>query len=140
MSAKITFPSTASLSSRARDLQWSLTQEEKYEAYQASTMETQYMVMSVQANEAPRLDNLLAAIYSWITLAGFIVLPGTFTSLEKSESLGNSKGGKVVQDAVHNIPLLPLAGVCCLVGTIGSCRLWWKWRKNYVWLVGRIFL
>jgi hypothetical protein len=26
------------------------------------------------------------------------------------------------------------------VGTVGSCWLWWKWRKNYVWLLSRIFL
>jgi hypothetical protein len=140
MSTKINFPPTAVLSSQAKDLYWPLTQEEKREAYQVPTMQTPYMVMSLQANEAPRLDNLLAAVYSWITLAGFIVLPGTFTSLGNSESLGDIKGGKLVQDAVHNIPLLPLAGICCLVGTIGSCWLWWKWRKNYVWLVGRIFL
>jgi hypothetical protein len=103
-------------------------------------MQTPYMVMCIQANEAPRLDNVLAAIYSWVTLAGLIVFPGTFTSLANSDSLGNIKGGLVVQDAIQNIPLLPLAGFCCLTGTIGSCLLWRKWRKNYVWLVRQIFL
>jgi hypothetical protein len=120
MSAKINFPSIAAVCSQDRDLHRPMIREEK--------------------REAPKLDNLFAAIFSWLTLAGFIVLPGTFTSLAKSESLGDSKGGIVVQDAVRNIPLLAVAVVCCLAGTIGSCWFWWKWRQNYVWLVARIFM
>jgi len=96
--------------------------------------------MSLQANEAPGSDNLLAAIYSWITLAGFIVLPGTFTSLENSGSLSDSKGGQVVQDAIQNVSLLAVAGLCCFAGTVGSCWLWCKRRENYVWLLARIFV
>jgi hypothetical protein len=95
--------------------------------------------MSVEAN-APNLDNFRAALYSWITLAGFIVLPATFTSLENSGSLSDSKSGQIVQDVVQNVPLLAIAGLGCLVGTVGSCWLWYKWRDNYVWLLARIFL
>lgn len=84
-------------------------------------------------------DKVLAAGFSWMILAGFIFFPGTFTSLENSESLRESKNGKAVQHAVQNIPLLPFAVVFCLVGIVGSCWLWWKWSKNYVWLVERIF-
>ena len=108
--------------------------------YKAPTMRTPYMVMSLQANEAPRRDNIRAAVFSWITLAGFIVLPGTFTSLKNSESLEESESGKAVQVAVQNIPLLPVAAIWCLVGIIGSSWLWRKWCKNYVWLVTKIFL
>jgi hypothetical protein len=98
------------------------------------------MVLSVQAIEAPKLDDPLAAVFSWITLAGFIVLPGTFTSLETSDRLGHSTSGKWVQDAVKNIPLLAFGIVCRVLGTIGSCFLWQKWRKNYIWLMMHIFL
>ena len=98
------------------------------------------MVMSVQALEAPWLDNLLAAIFSWITLAGFIILPGTFTSLETSDRLGNTTGGKLVQDAVKNIPILVVGVGFCVLGTIGSLRLWQKWRQNYIWLMMHIFM
>ncbi|EXJ56212.1 uncharacterized protein A1O5_12668 [Cladophialophora psammophila CBS 110553] len=115
-------------------------QSEACRTYQAPTMQTPYMVMSLQAIEAPKRDNLLAAVFSWITLAGFIFLPGTFTSLKNSDTLGESKSGQAVQGAVQNIPLLPLAGVCYLVGVIGSYCLWRRWRRNYIWLVGRIFL
>ena len=116
------------------------SKNEKQLAHQVPTVETPYMVMSVQAIEAPRLDNLLAAVFSWITLAGFIVLPGTFTSLETSDRLGNSISGKLVQEAAKNIPLLAFGIICCILGTIGSCFLWQKWRKNYIWLMMHIFL
>ena len=105
----------------------------------APTIQTPYMVMLLQAREAPMRDNVLAAGFSWMILAGFIFFPGTFTSLENSESLGESKNGKAVQHTVQNISLLPFAVVFCLVGIVGSFWLWWKWSKNYVWLVERIF-
>jgi len=46
--------------------------------------------------------NILAALFSWLTLAGYVVIPGTFTSLRDSEKLGNSESGRVVQNAVQN--------------------------------------
>lgn len=117
-----------------------LSKNEQQPAHQAPSVETAYMVMSVQALEAPWLDNLLAAIFSWITLAGFIILPGTFTSLETSDRLGNTTGGKLVQDAVKNIPILVVGVGFCVLGTIGSLRLWQKWRQNYIWLMMHIFM
>jgi hypothetical protein len=111
-----------------------------FPTYKAPIMQTPYMVMSLQANEAPPPNNLLAAGFSWITLAGFVVLPGTFTSLENSGSLSDSKGGQVVKDAIQNVSLLAIAGVFCFAGTVGSCWLWRKKRKNYVWLLARIFV
>jgi hypothetical protein len=102
--------------------------------------ETPYMIMSVQAVEAPKIDNLLAALCSWTTLAGFIILPGTFTSLETSEKLGNSTSGKLIQHAVKNTPLLAVGIICWLSGMIGSCFLWYRWRRNYIWLMMHIFL
>ncbi|KAM9875991.1 hypothetical protein VDGL01_09894 [Verticillium dahliae] len=101
---------------------------------------TRYMAMSIKSNQIPTRYNALAAICAWITLAGFIVLPNTFTSIEKSESLRKHQGGKVLQSAVRNVQLLPLAGVLCGVGVLGSCWLWWKWQKNYVWLIAQVFI
>lgn len=101
---------------------------------------TPYMEMCTQANKIPRTHNVLAALSSWLTLAGFVVLPGTFTSLKNSTTLKNSKGGDIVEKAVQNIQLLPLAGCMFLIGIMGLCYLWGRWRKEYVWLIGQIFL
>jgi hypothetical protein len=101
---------------------------------------TPYMEMCTKANKVPSIYNILAALFSWLTLAGFVVLPGTFTSLKHSTTLSSSKGGEIVQKTVQNVPLLPMAGVMCGIGIVGTCWLWKKWRKEYVWLTGQIFL
>lgn len=102
--------------------------------------QTPYMAMSIQANQMPVLYDLCASIFAWITLAGYVVLPNTFTALQKSHSLDGTVGGKAIQDTVRNVQILPLAGVLCGVGLAGSCSLWWVWRRNYVWLISRIFM
>lgn len=104
------------------------------------TEQTPYMIMSIQANLAPRRYTINAAFFLWLILAGYLVLPPTFTSLQSSNALGGSKGGQMLQSTVQNVQLLPLAGVLCAVGTVGTSWLWYKWRKNYVWLITYIFL
>ena len=56
--------------------------------------------MTLEANEVSARTNMLATLYSWLTLAGFVVFPGTFSSLTSSTRLGNNKSGKLDQDAV----------------------------------------
>lgn len=80
--------------------------------------------------------------YQWILLAGFIIFPGTFTSIA---NLGNSTvqdnhTASVILQSVKNIPLLVVAGVCSGIGAAGMIWLWWVWRQNYVWLLNKIFL
>jgi hypothetical protein len=101
---------------------------------------TPYMEMCTQANKVPSIYNILAALFSWLTLAGFVVLPGTFTSLKYSTTLSSSKGGQIIQKTVQNVPLLLITGVMCGIRIIGTCWLRKKWRKEYVWLTGQIFL
>lgn len=108
--------------------------------YEKCSTQTPYMVMSVQANQARRRYNIGAGISAWLILAGYIVLPNTFTSLKASKTLSGSKNGKLVQNAVQNIELLPLAGILCFIGVVWTCKLWYTWRKNYVWLITRIFV
>ena len=100
---------------------------------------TDYMKMSVEANEVKAHFNILAGFFAWITLAGFITLPNTFTSLQASEGLAAIKAGEIVQKKVQNIPLLPLAGVLCVSGIAGTGFLCGKFRSNYIWLIARIF-
>jgi hypothetical protein len=103
-------------------------------------LQTPYMVMSVQANLTAMKLDVYAIIFSWLILAGYVVLPNTFTSLQNADSLAATAGGKAIQDAVRNVPLLPFAGVLCCIGAAGSCWLWWLRRRNYVWLISHIFL
>jgi predicted histidine transporter YuiF (NhaC family) len=85
--------------------------------------------------------NMLASLFTWLLLAGFMVLPVTFASLRSSRALnGIGKAGKAVFGAVQNIPFLWLAGVCFVCGVIGLSWIWWENRKNYIWLTDRVFL
>ncbi|KAI6026481.1 hypothetical protein BKA83DRAFT_4243894, partial [Pisolithus microcarpus] len=41
---------------------------------------------------------------------------------------------------IRNMPLLVIAWVCTGVGGAGMIGLWWKWRRNYIWIVSRVFV
>ncbi|GLB41047.1 hypothetical protein LshimejAT787_0902620 [Lyophyllum shimeji] len=106
-----------------------------------SQIETKYMNMLLALDDIPRLHNMLASFFTWILLAGFVLFPGTFTSLRNSQAgIGSSEVGKHVLDAVAHVPLFVIAFLCCGIGAAGMCYLWWKWMYNYVWLVNKIFL
>lgn len=70
-------------------------------------MDTQYVNMLLALDDIPALYNLLAGFFTWILLAGFILFPGTFTSLQ---TLNNTTGvsGQVQQELVKAIAHLPL--------------------------------
>jgi len=104
------------------------------------TEDTPYMAKLVEENEAPLLDNFLAGLFSWLTPAGYVVFPSTFTSLKTSKTLAKSDAGRVVQDAVKGMSVFIVAAVCCGIGSLGTGFLWWIWRQNAVWLVKHIFL
>ncbi|KAF8628853.1 hypothetical protein AX17_005913 [Amanita inopinata Kibby_2008] len=106
---------------------------------------TRYMNMLLALDEIPRIHNMAASFSTWILLAGFVLFPGTFSSLK---NLGlNENGNNVSQqvakgllNAVSHVPLFVIAFICCGVGGVGMCYLWWRWRNNYLWLVNKIFL
>jgi len=92
--------------------------------------------MIIESSEAPIWCNLAAAAAQWTVLAGFFILPGTFTSLkEQPQVIGDSR----IASTVVNIPLIPLAGICYAVGVAGLAMLWFKFRLNYMWLFTHLF-
>ena len=104
------------------------------------------MEMLLHLDKIPRLHNILASVFTWILLAGFLVIPGTFTTFKTSEAFKNadsSNSSDIASAIVHsiaNIGLLWVSGTFCVIGGVGCFYLWFKWRQNYVWLVNRIFL
>jgi hypothetical protein len=99
-----------------------------------------YNDMVLEAHEAPALKCAIAALSNWIFLAGFVVFPGTFTSLGRAALLSESQAGRVVQGVIRNTPLLVIGILCCLAGGTGIEWTAWKFRKNYIWLVDRILM
>lgn len=98
------------------------------------------MNMLLALDSIPRLHNLLASFFTWILLAGFVLFPGTFTSLRNAQVTSSSAVGKEVLEAVSHVPLFVIAFICCGIGAAGMCWLWWRWMYNYIWLTNRIFL
>jgi hypothetical protein len=100
-------------------------------------MSTARDAMVIEADTVPQRYNIIAFLSSWLIHTSYLFLPGTFTSLENHLDDGNSR--KVVE-AVKNVPLLWLAGLCCIIGTAGLGYLWWIWNSNFVWLIRNVFL
>jgi hypothetical protein len=110
--------------------------------FTSASVQTTYIRMLLELQRIPTTHNLLAGFFTWILLASYAVLPGTFTSLIDTTSLhlapafGTESAAKIVQ----NPPLLWIAGLCCIVGASGMVCLWRVRRTNYIWLVDRLFL
>jgi len=102
----------------------------------SSIVQSQYADMVFE--EVPRTHNLLSGLFTWIILAGFVVLPGTFSALEGIQS--NSGEFEKVLHTMRHLPLLIIAFGFCGLGACGMCLLWWRWSHNYVWLLNSIFV
>lgn len=109
--------------------------------------ETRYMQMLLHLDRIPRVYNFLAGVFTWILLASFLIIPGTFTSFKNSDAFKNIEGedsrnafARMILDSAANVGLLWLSGAFCMIGGTGCLFLWFRWRKNYVWLVNKVFL
>ncbi|KAH0579049.1 hypothetical protein H2248_003208 [Termitomyces sp. 'cryptogamus'] len=111
-----------------------------HEHHRPSQKDTKYVSMLLALDDIPRLHNMMASFFTWILLAGFVLFPGTFTSLQNSETAASSEVGRQVLKAVAHVPLFVIAFLCCGIGAVGMCYLWWKWMDNYLWLVSSIFM
>lgn len=66
-----------------------------------SAMQSRYADMVFE--DVPRTHNLLSGLFTWILLAGFVVLPGTFSALE---GIQNKSGEfEKVLHTIHHLPL-----------------------------------
>ncbi|KAL4745865.1 uncharacterized protein BDW70DRAFT_166201 [Aspergillus foveolatus] len=105
---------------------------------------TEYMQMLLDLDYIPWYYNLASSTANWVLLAGYLVIPGTFTSLQKSDTLNDSlsktKTGQAIIATVQNPPLLVIACTFLVVGAACMAWLFWERRDNYIWLVNRLFI
>ena len=102
-------------------------------------MPTSYVKMCEDYAEAPTWANICAAIFAWLTLAGFVVIPGAFTSFSQSEMIGETVSGRLFQHVIARAPILYVAIALCILGSSGTAWLWWARRGNYLWVSRHIF-
>jgi hypothetical protein len=103
---------------------------------------SRYMNMLLQLDEIPWWHDILASLCTWLLLAGYVVLPGAFTSIRNSQVLSDEAGaaGKAVVKAAQTWPVLLVASICCATGVSGMAWLWYRWKRNYVWLLNKIIV
>lgn len=112
------------------------------------TTETEYMQMLLHLDRIPRTYNFLAGLFTWILLASFLIIPGTYTSFKNSDMFKNiqddeDRSNAIAKAIIHsaaNVGLLWLSGAFCIIGGLGCLFLWARWRNNYVWIVNKVFL
>lgn len=108
------------------------------------SFETTYVRMVVEANEIHWKYNTLASAAHWTLLAGYLVLPGTFTSLRESstidDKLYNAKAGRIILNTIQNPPLLGTAFTLFTLGLIVMGRLYWQYKSNYIWLINKLLM
>jgi hypothetical protein len=107
-----------------------------------TTARTRYIDMLLGLDAVKPLHNILASLFVWVLLAGYIVFPATFNSLQKPsyDDKANTRLKAQALATARNLPLLYVAAVACGIGIVGCLWLWWKHRSNYVWVINRIFL
>ncbi|KAI6130978.1 hypothetical protein EV401DRAFT_487171 [Pisolithus croceorrhizus] len=98
---------------------------------------TPYVEMILAMDFIPNWYTLMAGISTWILLAGFVLFPATFASwaTRPTDTVEYD-----IATIIRNMPLLVIAWVCTGLGGVGMLWLWWKWRRNYIWVVTRVFL
>lgn len=108
--------------------------------------EDQYLRMLMEEDQMDATFNITASVANWALLAGYLVIPGTFASIQTSKEiehvLKSNKTGRVLFHAIQNPPLLVIA---CLFLASGIAAMLWllhfpKLKGNYVWLTNKVFM
>jgi len=134
----IRVPSCQKMNSSEKDI--SEAEMQKDEIPKKPPIASPYINMLLHLDKIPRLHNALASLFTWLLLAGYVILPGAFTSIRNSRVLSEEAGaaGKAVVKAAQTWPVLTVASICCVGGASGMCWLWYRWKSNYIWLSRKI--
>ena len=142
------FSDTSSLEKKKRRMPRPPHRQARAILEKAPDQQTEYMGMLLhmsQIIEARPYWNICAAGCTWIMLAGFIVLPGTYTNFKNSDAVkaaeeGPDNFGNRFLVGIANIGLLIVAAILTGVGVLGVFGLWLKWRQNYIWMINKLIL
>jgi hypothetical protein len=119
--------------------------------------ESPYMSMLLSLDRIPRMHNMLVSFFVWILLAGFVIIPGSFTSSQRKQEgetvqlpvSGGGTGTGTGTDGANagkltltpaNTAALVIGFVCIIAGAFGCAWLALRWRRNYVWLLNKLYL
>lgn len=96
---------------------------------------SQYDDMVIEADKVAPVYLVYAGFFSWLLLAGFLVSPSTYASISDIRAINQAGiAGQAVITIVKNWPLVGIAIFGCLTAALGLTWLWWKERRNYIWI------
>ncbi|KAG5953077.1 hypothetical protein E4U53_007046 [Claviceps sorghi] len=109
---------------------------------------SRYVQMLLDVDDIPLLHSALASFFVWLLLAGFLVFPGTFTTIQRSiegkhppqQPQWTDQTTDLLLKGVKNIPLLVIAAVACGLSIVGMAVLALRHADNYVWMLNRLIL
>ena len=103
---------------------------------------TKYIKLLLDLDKIPRIYVIIAYLSTWSLLAGYLVIPGTFTSIATSQALTSDSGrvGKAIANTFQNLELLIIAAISCALGAAGIVFLMWKKRDNCMWVLNKVIL
>ncbi|KAH6878057.1 hypothetical protein BKA58DRAFT_88081 [Alternaria rosae] len=95
-------------------------------------------------------DRLLAQIFSWSTLFGYLLYPSFFPQLNTIDEYAGCVECKEYWDCsdVYDTPpstaiqisdSFYLCALACCIGLLGWLYLWWKYQRNHQWLLNWVF-
>lgn len=104
------------------------------------------MNMAMSTERIPRVHNILSNVFAWMILLAFIIAPANFCSdSDGSVKVDVKNGAPASTPAVSykSIPSVALLAASCSIFGLGLLGMLWLalcWRRNYIWLLNRIYL
>ncbi|KAK0638730.1 hypothetical protein B0T16DRAFT_462483 [Cercophora newfieldiana] len=105
--------------------------------------QTRYMTMLLSLDAITRLHNILASFFTYILLLGFVLLPGSFTPAPPSPTPSKPTTTTPPPPSSPTTPekvFIALGFHCIIVGVLGVVWLGIRWRRNYVWVINKIYI
>ncbi|KAG6292949.1 hypothetical protein E4U09_003186 [Claviceps aff. purpurea] len=111
----------------------------------SDTAHSRYVQMLLDIDHIPILHSILASFFVWLLLAGFLVFPGTFTTIQRSIESKHAQqptdqATDLILKSVKNIPLLVIAAVACGLSITGMAVLAVRHAQNYVWMLNKLIM
>ncbi|GLA56000.1 hypothetical protein AnigIFM63604_003489 [Aspergillus niger] len=92
--------------------------------------QTRYTQTLLEVDDMPWMYNVIAGVAHWTLLAGYLIVPGTFTALQRSgqvqDVLGKDHVGQAVLNTIQNPPLLTIACILFVASAAASGWLYWE--------------
>ncbi|KAJ4395965.1 hypothetical protein N0V93_000181 [Gnomoniopsis smithogilvyi] len=111
-----------------------------------ASFQTRYMNMALSTERIPRIHNILSNVFAWMILLAFVTAPANFCSKAGQQpklDIEDVASASTLVVSYKPIPSIGLLAASCTIFGLGSLGMLWLtlcWRRNYIWLMNRIYL